>query len=53
MSIMSGLVETGSPHPIAPHETVFSDWLVRHAWAAVLAGSVTFWVVLTGLLIWG
>lgn len=53
MSIMSGLVETETPQPVTEHHSVLGEWVVHHAWATVLAGCVTFWIVLTGLLIWG
>lgn len=53
MSIMSGLVETGSQHSAAPGQSILGEWVVRRAWSLVIAGSVVFWVALAVLLMWG
>ncbi len=50
MSIMSGLVETGSPHSAAPGQSILGEWVVRRAWSIVLLGSLAVWAVVCVLI---
>jgi hypothetical protein len=52
MSIVSGLVDTGSERSVAPQRTVAGEWAMRNAWGLILTGSVIFWLTLAYLVVW-
>ncbi|HUO97764.1 MAG TPA: hypothetical protein VMU01_03810 [Rhizomicrobium sp.] len=53
MSIMSGLVGHEAEGLAPSRRDVFGEWAMRNAWGLILAGSLGFWIVLGGILIFG
>lgn len=51
MSIVSGLVETGTEHSLAVEPPRIAEWLVRNAWRVVLGASVLFWIGFAALFV--
>jgi hypothetical protein len=50
MSIVSGLVDTGSERPIMARRLGIKEWLLRHAWGVVIGCSFAFWLGVALLL---
>lgn len=53
MSIMSGLVETGTEMPVAPRHSEIGAWMERNAWGLILGSSLVFWLAVGSALILG
>lgn len=53
MTVVGGLVGSEAQKLDTGKASPLGEWAIRNAWGVLLVGSILFWTVLAGILVFG